>query len=179
MSINWPDDDNGQNTVPPPEPAERWSLRSRALLITAIYGVVATMWIYTSDQALMALAPDTETFSRWSMYKGIGFVFVTSLLLLLLIWWAFGALEKAYTDLKALNQNLEKMVGVGTRELEAVANKAEAADHLKSSFLATMSHELRTPLRSITACSSGLNIFIRMTAIPSSPSCMTCSTATP
>ncbi len=62
-------------------------------------------------------------------------------------------LNHSYSQLKDLNESLEKKVENRTKELEIAKVKAEESTKSKSEFLANMSHEIRTPMNGIIGMS--------------------------
>lgn len=87
---------------PQPDPGVSMStqLRKRARAITLIYASFAAAWIYLSDGVLAAIVPDPGTLVRLSVYKGLAFVAVTSLLLFVVVSRAFKRIEEGYTAIK-------------------------------------------------------------------------------
>lgn len=77
--------------------------------IALLYGVLATLWIYYSDQALEPFIDNPDLLMIVSVYKGIGFVAVTSVLLLLLLRWAFGRMAMSYDKLREHEMEIERL----------------------------------------------------------------------
>jgi len=77
----------------------RMRLSTRPWEITAVYAVFALVWIFLSDVVLARLIQDPTQFVTWSSLKGVGFVAVTSLMLLLVLMRAFGTVSRVHTSL--------------------------------------------------------------------------------
>lgn len=86
-----------------------FDLRSRVWWVTGGYALFATLWILLSDRVIGALYPDPELLVKWSVYKGLGFVAVTSGLLFFLMWGAFGQLEASYRTLQRHQSEIERL----------------------------------------------------------------------
>ncbi|MCW8140532.1 MAG: hypothetical protein KIT58_16660, partial [Planctomycetota bacterium] len=82
---------------------------ARAAAIAAGYALFATVWIYASDHALAALVADPGRRVEVSVHKGLAFVAVTSVLLLVVLRRVLGAVEDGYASLRTKQAELERL----------------------------------------------------------------------
>lgn len=73
------------------------------------YTLLSVLWIYSSDRALEAFVDDPGLLVRMGMYKGLGFVGVTGLLLFLLVRWAFTNMDHNYRAVRVQEQEIERL----------------------------------------------------------------------
>jgi PAS domain S-box-containing protein len=87
----------------------RAPVHGRVWAITAAYATISSLWIYASDHALQAIAPDPATLVEWSVYKGVVFVAFTSAMLFVLMRRAFASIERSLRTVQAHEAEIEKV----------------------------------------------------------------------
>jgi PAS domain S-box-containing protein len=93
-----------------------------ALWIAGLYLLVGVLWILFSDQVVATISSDPAVLTQLSIYKGWGFIFVTSLMLYLLIHRQSRALQQSERRLLTLTNALPVLisyVGIDKRYLFA------------------------------------------------------------
>lgn len=95
---------------------------ARSCIIAAIYAVIAGLWIFLSDQVLFAIVQDAAVVAQLSVMKGIFFVSVTSLLLLVMMWRGFGKLDNTIKALQQSDSELRRSRAQLTAVIQSARN---------------------------------------------------------
>lgn len=96
---------------------------ARAIAIAVIYAIISGLWIFLSDRLLFAIVQDADIVAQLSVAKGIFFVTVTSLLLLIMMWRGFGKLDQTVKALQLSDTELKR----SRAQLSAVIRSARNA----------------------------------------------------
>jgi putative nucleotidyltransferase with HDIG domain len=101
-----------------------------ALRISGIYAIVSAFWIFFSDGLVTTFARDPEVITAISMYKGWGFVLVTSIMLFFLLKSRLAALtEASLENARLLSETQRQLAGIqalhniDTAIIESIADK--------------------------------------------------------
>lgn len=86
------------------------STAAGALKIAGIYLILGVLWILFSDKLAERFAPDPETLTRISIYKGWGYIVVTALLLYWLIQRHMAALTESREKLRLVIDSVPALI---------------------------------------------------------------------
>lgn len=78
--------------------------RVRTATIASVYAISGILWILFSDRILIAVVSDPTRVALWGTYKGIAFVTVTTLLLVILLNRTFKIASQAYRALSEVKE---------------------------------------------------------------------------
>jgi signal transduction histidine kinase len=129
------------------------------IAFATVYAGIGVLWILVSDGLASSIAPTAESLELVQRYKGVGFIVVTALALLLLVRFGYRRLSAALVASTAaavedLTRQLEVRVAERTAELRFVNQELEA-------FARTAAHDLKTPLSGIIGLAEILRIRYR------------------
>jgi putative nucleotidyltransferase with HDIG domain len=101
-----------------------------ALRISGIYAGVSALWIFLSDGLVTTFARDPEVITAISMYKGWGFVLVTSIMLFFLLKSRLAALtaaslenERLLSETQRQLEGIQALHNIDTAIIESIADK--------------------------------------------------------
>jgi signal transduction histidine kinase/ActR/RegA family two-component response regulator len=136
---------------------QQWKKIKFEFKIGAIYLIIGFVWIYLSDTLFGVIITNKQTLIYFSIFKGLLYVLITTLLLYYMVKSHMKKLHKAELISKEKSEELKlqnKLYKKLNEELHLAKEKAEESDRLKTAFLQNMSHEIRTPMNAIMGFSA-------------------------
>ncbi len=124
--------------------AERDSIRTRyrfiPALVAAIYAAASLLWIIYSDLVAARLFADDQTYHQVQTYKGVFFISASSLLIFLLLRWAWRDILAAYRTARESERRLQLALASADGGVWAInlANGEETLDYVSPGLLSPL-----------------------------------------
>ncbi len=125
-------------------PEEGDSIRARyrfvPALVAGVYAVVSLLWILFSDRIAADLFSDDRTYHQVQTYKGLVFISASSLLIFVLLRWAWRDILAAYRTARESERRLQLALASADGGVWAInlANGEETIDFVSSGLLSPL-----------------------------------------
>lgn len=123
------------------KPAESDSIRTRhhfvPALVAGAYAVASLLWILFSDRLAAEIFTDDKAYHQVQTYKGLFFISASSLLILLLLRWAWRDILTAYRTARESERRLQLALASADGGVWAInlANGEETIDYVSAGLL--------------------------------------------